>query len=239
MKALILAAGRGSRMGTLTDDRPKGLMTLRGRTLLDWQLSALREAGITQVGLITGYRRELLSHLADLEFHNPRWAQTNMVSSLRCAQGWLAQETCIVSYSDIVYSADAVRSLASSTADLAVAYDPHWLELWTRRFGDPLLDAETFRMDPEGALAEIGQKPGHVSDVQGQYMGLLRFTPRAWSVFTDIHSALPPDRQDRIHMTGMLQHVIDSGRLPVAAVPYSGEWGEFDTAQDLRLFARD
>jgi hypothetical protein len=76
-----------------------------------------------------------------------------------------------------LYSADAVRSLIDCLAPLAVAYDPAWLALWTRRFGDPLLDAETFRLDPSGHLLEIGNKPQRVEEVQGQYMGLLRFYP--------------------------------------------------------------
>ena len=80
-----------------------------------------------------------------------------MVSSLACAEAWLNQETCIVSYSDIFYSPTAVQSLMSCNASLAVTYDPKWLELWKLRFGDPLLDAETFRLTPENTLAEIGK----------------------------------------------------------------------------------
>ena len=53
MKAIILAAGRGSRMKLLTDEIPKCLVKLRGKSLLDWQLSALRAAGITDIALVS------------------------------------------------------------------------------------------------------------------------------------------------------------------------------------------
>lgn len=236
MKAIILAAGRGSRMKSLTDERPKCMVELRGKTLLEWQLAALRDAGIREIAIVTGYKRELLAEQGLVEFHNPRWAQTNMVSSLACAQAWLQDEPCIVSYSDIFYNPVAVQSLMTCKASLAVTYDPNWLALWTERFGDPLLDAETFRLTPAGTLTEIGNKPKSVDDVQGQYMGLLRFTPEGWAEVVRLRSALTPEQRDNVHMTNTLQQVIDAGRVPIQTVAYSGEWGEVDSAEDLFLY---
>jgi choline kinase len=237
MKAIILAAGRGSRMRQLTDDRPKCLVPLRGKPLLEWQLEALAAAGLHDVAIVTGYRRELLAERGLVEFHNPRWAETNMVSSLACAREWLEAGPCIVSYSDIFYGAPAVRALVACPAALAVAYDPDWLALWTRRFGDPLLDAETFRLTPERTLAEIGGKPRTVAEVEGQYMGLLRFTPQGWAEMSRIRAALPPRERDAMHMTGTLQKMVEAGRLAIAAVPCAGEWGEVDSGEDLQAYA--
>lgn len=236
MKAIILAAGRGSRMKNLTDERPKCMVELRGKSLLEWQLQALREAGIDDIAIVTGYKREMFSQWKLKEFHNPRWAETNMVSSLACAYEWLEAEPCIVSYSDIFYDASAVTSLMTCDASLAVTYDPQWLKLWEKRFGDPLLDAETFRLNDEGILTEIGNKPNTVDEVQGQYMGLLRFTPEGWSEVIRIRSTLSAIDCDKMHMTGTLQRVIEAGQLPIVAVPYLGEWGEVDSAEDLGAY---
>jgi choline kinase len=233
MKAIILAAGRGSRMKDLAKERPKCLVELRGKTLLDWQLDALHTAGVAEIAMVTGYKRELLSNLGMVEFHNERWGETNMVSSLACAQVWLNSEPCLVSYSDIFYSPAAVQSLIACSASLAVTYDPNWLKLWTQRFGDPLLDAETFRLTSEHTLAEIGNKPKSLEEVQGQYMGLLRFTPEGWAEVLRIRNDLPAGQCDSMHMTGTLQKVIDAGRVAITAIPYYGEWGEVDSAEDL------
>ncbi len=236
MKAIILAAGRGSRMKSLTDERPKCLVELRGKPLLEWQLESLRAAGISDIAVVTGYKRELLAERGLSEFHNPRWAETNMVSSLACAESWLQGEPCIVSYSDIFYSPVAVQSLINSDATLAVTYDPNWLQLWTERFGDPLLDAETFRLTATHTLAEIGNKPQSVDDVQGQYMGLLRFTPEGWAEVVRLRAELSPQQRDSMHMTNTLQRVIDAGRVPIEAVAYTGEWGEVDSSEDLSVY---
>jgi len=233
MKAIILAAGRGSRMQDLTDDRPKCLVKVRGKALLDWQLNALRSAGVQEIGIVSGYKRELLTAYGLHEFHNARWGETNMVSSLECAKDWLRYEPCIVSYSDIFYAAAAVQSMITCPALLAVTYDPNWLTLWTQRFGNPLIDAETFRLTTKHTLAEIGNQPTLVGEVQGQYMGLLRITPEGWNEIERIRSKIPADQRDRMHMTGTLQKVIEAKRVSIAAVPYYGEWGEIDSAADL------
>jgi L-glutamine-phosphate cytidylyltransferase len=236
MKAIILAAGRGSRMKNLTDDRPKCLVELRGKALLDWQLEALRSAGIKEISIVTGYKRELLPSQGLVEFHNARWAETNMVSSLTCAQEWLQTEPCIVSYSDIFYSSVAVKSLMESKAPLAITYDPNWLKLWTQRFGDPLLDAETFRLTTDHILAEIGNKPTSVDEVQGQYMGLLLFTPEGWAEVLRIRSNLSMAECDSMHMTGTLQRIINANKLKITAIAYEEAWGEIDSASDLRYY---
>jgi choline kinase len=89
MRALILAAGRGSRMGALGDVRPKCLVELDGRPLLDRQLAALRTGGAREIGIVRGYRKDMLNDPALTYFDNDRWAETNMVMSLACAAEWL------------------------------------------------------------------------------------------------------------------------------------------------------
>lgn len=236
MRAIILAAGRGSRMKELTDEQPKGLVLLRGKPLIQWQLDALAEAGIEEIAVVTGYKHELLSEFGVVEFYNPRWAETQMVSSLEAASSWLNSGPCIVSYSDIFFESTAIDSLKGSNASLAVTYDPHWLRLWSRRFEDPLTDAETFRLRADETLAEIGGKPRSTEEVQGQYMGLLLFTPEAWAEITRLRAAMPSAEQDRMHMTATLQSVIDAGVISVKAIPYTGLWGEFDSASDIDAF---
>ncbi|MDC0307420.1 phosphocholine cytidylyltransferase family protein, partial [bacterium] len=181
MIGIILAAGRGSRLKTHTEDSPKCLTTLHGKTLLDWQIEAMEKARVHEIVAVTGYMEQMLASKREILTRvNADWSSTNMVSSLCIASDILTASAAIVSYSDIIYPAEAVSMLIKADSDIAITYDVNWLDLWQLRFKDPLEDAESFRLDSENFVSEIGLKATSVDQIQGQYMGLLKFKPEGW-----------------------------------------------------------
>lgn len=236
MKAVILAAGRGSRMGELTEDQPKCMVKLQGRPLLGWQVAALTEAGIDDIAVVRGYRKESVEHPAITHFFdNARWSETNMVRSLMAAEAWLRSSNCIISYSDIFYEASAIKSLIASAADIAITYDTNFLALWKERNASPLDDLETFRITSDDNLLAIGEKPNTLGEIEGQYMGLLRFTPAGWHSVQQLLSSLPAATIDRMDMTTLLRHLIGKG-IAIKTLAFCGTWGEVDNASDLALY---
>ena len=239
IKGIILAAGRGSRMKSYTDERPKCLSIVDGKPLIEWQINAMKDAGIDDIAVVTGYRSEDLSEYSLVEFHNRDWETTNMVSSLICASDWLENSTCIVSYSDIFYTKKAIGLLIKSESSLALTYDINWKNLWTQRFGDPLIDSETFIFDEKFKLKEIGKKPQKIDEINGQYMGLLRFSIEGWSIFSSTYSSLPVEEKRKISMTSLLDKIINQNKLEISAVPYNGIWGEVDSISDLKFYNKN
>jgi len=236
VRGLILAAGRGSRLGPLCEQRPKCLVELAGRPLLERQIEALHRGGVERIGIVRGYCAERLEGRAPTLFDNPRWAQTNMVMSLATAAEWLRAGPVIVSYGDIFFPAELVSTLAEAPGELVISYDRAWRSLWVRRFVDPLSDAETFRIDADGHLVEIGGRARHIEEIQGQYMGLLKFTPAAWTVIEALLASLDPQARDRLDMTALLRRLLADKRLTIATVATEGGWGEIDSPSDLKLY---
>jgi L-glutamine-phosphate cytidylyltransferase len=236
MRAVILAAGRGTRLGHLTGDRPKCLVELEGKPLIERQITALRRGGVDEIGVVRGYRSEMIDFAGVSCFANERWAETNMVMSLAAAAPWLSSAPVIVSYGDIFYRSELVRGLAGAPGELVISYDRAWRQLWCRRFADPLADAETFRIDDEGRLLEIGGKTNRIEDIQGQYMGLLKFTPRAWCAVEALLNTLDPPSRDRLDMTGLLRRLLTAKTVPVDTFGTDGQWGEIDNPEDVALY---
>jgi len=234
MKAIILAAGRGSRMGELTSNLPKCRTPFRGKELIDWQLDAIRGAGIQDIALVRGYLAHTFKY--DLSyFENLDWQTTNMVRSLMTANKWLNTDDCIVSYSDIIYSKDTVSKLLHEEADIVISYDPNWLSLWSLRFDDPLLDAESFRIDQFNTVLDIGRKVTNQNEIQGQFMGLLKFSPSGWKLISDYLMTLDNNTLDTMDMTTLLQRLIHQG-VQVKAVAIDDQWLEVDTESDLAIY---
>ena len=220
-------------MLSLTDDRPKCLVELKGKPLLHWQLEALRGAGIADILVVRGYLKDRV--VGDFQVtENHRWYKTNMVASLMVARDWLYDSPCIVSYSDIIYPSAAVERLVntSQTAPLAILYDLNWLKLWEQRFVDPLIDAESF-VQKNGILKDIGRSGGKIEEIQGQYMGLLKFSPQSAKWISNLlnnNQALC----DKLDMTTLLRLLIENGK-GIMAVPWDGKWCEVDSRVDLEI----
>ncbi len=223
-------------MRHLSDDRPKCLVELGGKPLIERQVAALRRGGVDEIGIVRGYRAELIDFPGLFYFANNRWADTNMVMSLAEAASWLRSGTVIVSYADIFYRSEMVRSLAGAPGPLAISYDRAWRRLWTRRFTDPLADAESFRISADGQLLEIGGKTTRIEEIEGQYMGLLKFTPIAWSVVEALLCTLDPAVRDRLDMTGLLRRLLDAEAMPIGTCATEGQWGEIDNPTDAALY---
>lgn len=235
MKAIILAAGRGSRLGSLTDDAPKCFTELAGKRLIDRQLSALNHAGISEIGIVRGYLADKLALPGLHLFDNPRWGETNMVMSLAAAAPWLSRDECVVSYSDIVYHPDHVVQLQRAKGDIVITYDTEWRRLWELRMEDPLADAETFDVDERGHLLTIGERPSSMDQVKGQYMGLFKITPPGWQSIADHLESLEPRRRDKLDVTSLLKALLATG-VTVSTAAVAGMWLEVDTLSDLTAY---
>ena len=236
-KGIILSAGRGSRMGKATDEGPKCLLPLGDKRLLDWQMAAMTDAGISEIAVVTGYQSNVFRSEPIKKFNNARWNETNMVYSLMQADEWLNDNVCIVSYGDIFYYSSIVNDLISNKGDIAIAYDVNWKSLWSARFDDPLSDAETFRIDEENIVTEIGNSTDNIDEIQGQYMGLIRISPKGWKIISQFLAELPQEESSRLDVTSLLQKLIELGQ-EIRGVPNITPWGEIDFPQDMVIYEK-
>jgi choline kinase len=244
VKALILAAGEGTRLRPHTADRPKCLVEIGGRSLLAHQIAALERVGVRDIHIVTGYCAEQIETFNYPTFHNPDFATTNMVASLMCAASLFdGRDDLIITYADIVYEPRVLDALCHSAAPLATTVDELWRRLWALRSEDPIADAETLRIDASDHILELGKKPSSLDEIEAQYMGLIKvradFGPelaRAYQAL-DRNALYDGRRLTNMYMTSFLQHLIDQGQ-PLQAVRIRGGWLEVDTVADLELYLR-
>lgn len=239
MKALILAAGRGSRLHPYTANCPKCLTELGGQSLIGRQLDVLRAGGVADIDIVSGYLSEMLRLPDTGQVINTAWETTNMVESLFAAEAGFGDDL-IVAYSDIIYEPRVLQALLDSDADVSVIVDRGWRAYWEFRFDDPLSDAESLRMTPEGAITEIGSKVTSIDEIEAQYIGLMRFRGPGLNqlreAYQSIQTAERPWKEkrpvERAYMTDLLMEMILLGER-VTAVPITNGWLEIDTVNDF------
>ncbi len=234
---VILAAGRGSRMKGLTDKKPKCLLTLAGKTLLDWQLQSLRKAGVENILVVCGYQSHLLQGNYDT-IKNSRWDETNMVQSLLAAYTKIHESTILLSYADIVYHHSHVEQLIQCKHDLCLTYDTQWQELWELRAentsNDIFADAESFQ-EQNGILKAIGQRVTQLEDIQGQYMGLLKISPQGIELIKNTVENISNEEADKLDMTALLNLLLQKN-VEIHTIPVNGAWCECDTKDDIEKY---
>lgn len=249
MNTIILAAGQGTRLRPYTNDRPKCMVPLAGKSLLHRQIDTLAQCGVSQnITVVGGYLSDCLEAPGVQRVLNPRYAETNMVHTLFCARAAMVPgEDLLISYGDIVYEPRVLQSVLECDEPISLAADRQWERLWRLRMDNPLDDAETFRMTESGHVTELGKKPTTGKDVEAQYMGLFRIRADYVDAFIRAYDALDPNARydgkdlDNMYMTSFLQHLIDTDWSVKACLVDNG-WLEVDTADELELYesmARD
>lgn len=235
-QGIILAAGRGSRMQSHTDEKPKCLLQVQEKSLLEWQIDAFLKNGISSISIVCGYLQEKINHpKIHRKLLNSDWETTNMVYSLMQADEILEKDDCIISYSDIFYTPSCLKKLKECTDSFAITYDPHFEQLWSKRFENPLEDLETFELNDNQNLISIGKKPSSLDEIRGQYMGLIKISSSKWREVKNL-LALDQVGLKKLDMTSLLNICLQK-KIQIKAISIENDtWGEVDFVSDLNLY---
>ena len=244
MKAVILAAGMGKRLGDLTKDRPKCLLNFLGKSLIERQIDNFIACGIKDIIVVAGYMEQRIDLSGVKKVINSDYETTNMVESLFRSESLWGDEI-IVSYGDIIYEKSILRDLINSDADIGVIVDKNGVNYFKDRFGgDYLKHLESLKISKSGAISNIGESIKSDAGVEGQYIGLLKFGKNGIKGIASIYHRdkifydTPWMRSRSLrqaYMTDMIQKMIDEG-LSVKAVAINGGWLEFDSVNDYNKY---
>jgi len=224
MKAVgvILAAGRGMRLGKLTAEMPKGMLEVGGSPLIEKQLDALRSFGINDIYLIVGFAAEKVEKAlggAAKYIRNKRWESTNNIYSLYLARD-VASNGFVLINSDDLFHPGILKSLIESPYPDAISVDDH-----------KKLGAEEMKVKLEnGFLREINKTmaPAHA---HGEYIGIAKFGREGSHKLFDVLADF--NRRDDLDGWYEEAFAVMAPTQNIAAVSTGGlPWAEIDTPQD-------
>lgn len=249
-RAILIAAGRGKRLGAHTDDIPKCMVQVGARPILGWVWRAFRAAGIEELIVIRGYRGDVLEAFVrqlvpEVRFvDNPQWQTNNVLLSLACARAYL-DRPCLISYSDILFTPAVAQAAAASEAEIALVIDREFRAVYQGRTEHPLDEGEVSDLMPDGSIARVGKRALPVAEAVGEFIGLAKLGERGVATVARTLDGLARHYDGREHepfqraaayrnayLTDLWQELIDRG-LRLDPVFIAGSWREIDTGQDL------
>jgi choline kinase len=245
VRPILIAAGRGSRLGHNTDDIPKTLVPVMGRPMLDWILEALGSAGFARkdVVCVCGYAEDVLrARYPEFTFvQNDDWQNNNILLSLLCAREHLT-DGFLSTYADIVYDGAIVQQLIASSADITLGCDTAWRRRYVGRTQHPETDAEKLRADGTRVLEISRTIPSEAA--QGEFIGVMKLSPDGARVFLDAFDRAQKSyggglfREGRsfqkAYLLDLLQEMLEAGAV-MQREDTTGGYMEIDTGQDLAM----
>lgn len=240
MKAIIVAAGMGRRLRPYTDDRPKCLVEVNGKSILQRQLDAYRAAGVDEVYIVRGYMKESIQIDGARYFENTDFQNNNILASLFYAEPAM-EGGFLFSYSDIVFRPEVVRSALMAETDYALVIDRRWSEAYEGRVNHPVAEAEVARVEG-GRVTRVGKKTVPVELATGEFIGLANFSAAAVEQMRERYHRRRRELEGKpygtaarfqvAYVTDLLNDLIDDGVVMRPAF-IDGGWREIDTVEDL------
>jgi choline kinase len=248
VKAIIVAAGRGRRLGPETDEIPKCMVRVGGRSILHRQVDALLDAGARDFVVVRGYLGDrIAAPAAPLRFvENDAWAKNNILASLMYAAPELPSGF-LFSYSDIVFAKEHARRVAAAPGAVALVIDRRWRDAYDGRELHPVSEAELARVEdtPAGPrVTRVGKKLVAAEEAAGEFIGLARFSPEGAAAIADVwRDALASaggldapfgaaQTLRNAYLSDALNALAARG-VPLVPVFIDGRWREIDTEEDL------
>ena len=241
MKAIILAAGQGTRLKKYTENLPKGMLTFMGKTIIERQIEVYREVGITDIIIVRGFAADKIRYKNVKYYTNKDYANTNMVESLLAAKKEV-DDDIVVSYSDILFEQEMLKKMINSDGDFDCAVDDNWKAYWQKRYGKVDFDTESLAIDNDDNITELGKENPPLENISARYIGLLKFSKAGLDFIQRIMEEAYRDYDGRpwqqsgkvvkkAYMTDLLNAIIESGKK-VKAIHFNNGWIEFDTNED-------
>ena len=249
--AIIPAAGFEKQLLPLIQDKPKCLLDIKGKTILERQVAALNEVNIKDIAVVRGYQKEKIAFPNLRYYDNDRYEDTGELTSIFCAEQEL-KGRCLLLYSDIIFETGILLKLLKSSADITIVVDLAWAD--QRKLQRPHFKPDLVLLDnppatgyrfvpPDGPdrLVKIGQ---HLDPerAHGEFIGLAMLSERGADQFKSAYKSVAKNAETPFHeapsltkasLTDMLQELVDRGHDVSCLTIYKG-WMEVDTFEDYQ-----
>lgn len=254
--AIIPAAGFEKQLLPLIEDKPKCLLDIKGKTILERQVGALNECNIKEIALVRGYKKEAIA-LPNIRYYdNDRYEETGELFSIFCAESEMKGRT-IVLYGDIIFDNTILEKLLKSPADIALVVDLAWQDQQQRGLQPAHINPDLVTLaDPPGKsyfsrfvmpegnhqILKIGRDLPH-DQTHGEFIGMAMFSEKGTQALRDCYRASQEQYKStgfheagsfsKASFTDLLQELIDRGHR-VDAVPIFKGWMEVDSFEEYQ-----
>lgn len=225
MQAIIMAAGKGSRLGELTGGNPKSFVEIHHKKLIEYNLDILRQLGVDEIIIVTGYRKdafeELTKDMKDVHLvYNPFYEMVNVLGSFYMGMRYL-RENFIYLHADTLCDPCILKKLAQFEADMNLPIDYK------------VCDEEAMKVrSQEGKIVQITKKMP-IEEAEGEFIGIASFKKNIIPSLQIAVEKLLEEKNFSEYFEAAIQKLIDEKEFSVCSIPMGNAfWAEIDFRED-------
>jgi len=241
MKAIFIAAGRGSRLGSLTEDLPKPLVDINGKSIIERQIELLHKKNIDDIIIVTGYKKEKFEFKNVKYIFNPNFLIDEQAGSLMSARQKFSGDVLIM-FGDILFDEHILQQVLDSSGDISIAIDKDWEKSYQERNDNPIDKADKVLLKNE-KIIKISAKQIDLQQNEdtGELLGIMKLSSNGSKILIEHYERLEKNHTGNFHdaesfkkakFVDILQELLSLG-IEINPVPINGNWCEIDTSDDL------
>ncbi len=240
MNAIIIAGGKSTRIRPLSNEIPKTMVEVYGKSILERQIEVFQSCGISDITAVTGYHSEKIN-LPNINcIKNEEYKTTNVNEGLFCAKAKL-NDSVIITYGDIIFEYEVLEQILNFKGDIGVVVDLDWEKQYTGKFGRPISEADNVIMNKKQIL-KISKNLTKKDDlILAESIGIFKLSKSGAKILLDRYNHLKKSHKGKFHSASsfkdaffmdMIQDLIDTNVI-IEPIPINGRWCEIDTQLDL------
>ena len=240
MNAIIIAGGKSTRIRPLSNEIPKTMIEVYGKSILERQIEVFQRCGISDITAVTGYHSEKIN-LPNINcIKNEEYKTTNVNEGLFCAKAKL-NDSVIITYGDIIFEYEVLEQILNFKGDIGVVVDLDWEKQYTGKFGRPISEADNVIMNKKQIL-KISKNLTKKDDlILAESIGIFKLSKSGAKILLDRYNHLKKSHKGKFHSASsfkdaffmdMIQDLIDTNVI-IEPIPINGRWCEIDTQLDL------
>jgi len=243
MRVIILAAGSGSRLGSITDNIPKPLVEVNGRSIIERQIDIFQNKGIKDIVIVTGAKNEKFNIKNISYVHDSEYDKHDQLGSLIAADLELSGEL-LITFGDILFDEHILEQILTTSSNFAVAVDLNWTKSYEKRIDNPIELAGKVLIK-DGKIKEFSENLPIEKEgcLIGEFLGIIKISKSNTLILQKCLHQLQKNHKGKFHdaqsfkyakITDFLQELIESN-IDINPIFVCGKWCEIDTPKDLEI----
>ena len=227
MQAIIMAAGKGSRLGELTQDKPKSFVEVKGIKLLEYNIALLHANGIKDILLVTGYKSEMMEEEAERIkgvkcVYNPFYEMVNVLGSFYMAQEYL-NDDFVYLHADTLCAPEIFKGMLQKDGNIVLPVE-------YKHCDEEAMKVKT----KDGQLIEIS-KQIPCEQAEGEFIGIAKIGKEVLPDLREASKKLMNEKKFTAYFEGAIQELINQNKYTIRIVSTESYfWGEVDFLEDYK-----